>query len=274
MLNLHLASISMPEPPQFRWLPAFLLLLAIPAAPQDAPSFASSTNACVKTGDNSYTDHAPACLAQTSDEKLGEMLLVRERYQAAIQVFRKIESPSARVWNEMGIAYQMLHDYKGAMHCYKESLKLNPRNPEVLSNLGTIEDSMRNFSDAERTYRRSLKLEPNSAVTLKNLGTNLLMQHKYEQGSTAYNQALALDPQIFEEHFSFNVNDPAPHIERDTAAYFKAKSCARAGLYDCAITFLRNAMDEGLTMKQVSQEEDFAPLRNTTAYANLIAFEK
>jgi hypothetical protein len=39
---------------------------------------------------------------------------------------------------------------------------------------------------------------------------------------------------------------------------------------DCAIT----AMSEGLTVQQVSKEQDFAPLRNTNSYTNLVALEQ
>jgi len=87
----------------------------------------------------------------------------------------QIPAPSALVWNQMGIAYEMLFDYKHAMRCYSESLKINPRDPVVPNNLATAQDGTKQFSSAERTYRKSLKLEPNSALTLKNLGTNLLM---------------------------------------------------------------------------------------------------
>jgi hypothetical protein len=40
----------------------------------------------------------------------------------------------------------------------------------------------------------------------------------------------------------------------------------------CAIAFLRGAIGVGLTAKQLIEEQDFAPLRITAAYINLIAF--
>ena len=264
----------MSRPSPVRLLSAGLLFVAIPAAAQSALSSHSPTGTFRAIDDNLRTDLSRPPTSEITDEERGEILIVRKRYQAAIQEFTKITSPSAFVWNQIGIAYQMMYDYKDAMRCYKESLKLNPQNANALNNQATVQDAMMNFSAAERSYRKSLKLEPNSALTLKNLGTNLLMQHKYKEGSAAYKQALSLDPHIFEDHGGARMNTPATVDERATAAYFQARSCSRAGLYECAITFLRKAMNEGFTVEQVSQEQDFAPLRSTVAYINLIAREQ
>ena len=264
----------MPRNSPFRVLPAVLLLMAIPAAAKSSISLHSKIGAfpaIPAIDDNLRSDSSHLPTSEITDEERGEILLVRKRYQAAIQEFTKIASPSAFVWNQLGIAYQMLYDYKDATRCYKESLRLNSQYADALNNLATVQDAMKDFGGAEKSYRKSLKLEPHSALTLKNLGTNLLMQHKYQEGSLAFKQALSLDPHIFEDHTGARMNAQAPLFERGTAAYFKARSCSRAGLYDCAITFLRKAMNEGFTVEQVIQEEDFAPLRSTEAYTNLIA---
>jgi hypothetical protein len=95
------------------------------------------------------------------------------------------------------------------------------------------------------------------------------MQHKYKNGSAAYSQALSLDSHIFDAHSGAKLDAPAPPLEHGTAAYFKARSCALAGLNDCAITFLRKALDECVTVNQVSKEEEFTSLRNTPTFTHL-----
>jgi len=67
---------------------------------------------------------------------------------------------------------------------------------------------------------------------------------------------------------------PAPPLERGTAAHFEARSCALAGLNNCAITFLRKALDEGVTVNQISKEDDFTSLRNILTFTHLIAIEQ
>jgi Flp pilus assembly protein TadD len=250
------------------------LALTIPAFPQTVHSAGSAAGTSAISGNDTPTNLVSASFSTVSDEELGQLMIYRQQYQAAIEAFKRIESPSARVWNQIGIAYQMMYDYKDARRCYDEALRLRPHDPIVLSNLATAQDGMGDFGAAEKNYRKSLKLDSNSALTLKNLGTNLLMQHKYEAGAAAYKDALSIDPRIFEDHIGVRMSDPAPTSERGTAAYFKAKSCALAGLNDCAIAFLRKAMDEGLTLKQLSEEHDLAALRKTSAYINLIATEQ
>lgn len=253
------------------WLPAIFLALTMPALSQSVVSFGPEAGTTATASSDTVTNRSSALLSPVSNQELGQLMMYRQRYQAAIWAFKKIESPSAQVWNQIGIAYQMMYDYKDAKRCYDEALRLNPHDPIVFSNLATDQDGLGDFGGAERNYRKSLKLNSNSALTFKNLGTNLLMQHKYEAGAAAYKQALAIDSRIFEEHSGVRMSDPAPKSERGTAAYFKAKSCALAGLNDCAIAFLREAIDEGLTLNQLSEEQDLAALRKTAAYTNLIA---
>lgn len=251
-----------------------LLLLSIPAFSQAVLSIDASKGTTTTIASDILANLSSGSSLPLSNEELGELMMYHGRYQAAIEAFKRIESPSALVWNQIGIAYQMMFDYDDARRSYNQALRLNPRDPIVISNLATAQDGLGDFRAAEKNYRKSLKLNSNSALTLKNLGTNLLMQHKYEAGAAAYKQALATDAHIFEDLFGFRTSDPAPRSESSTAAYFKAKSCARAGLNDCAIAFLREAVNEGLTLNQIGEEQDFNALRKTAAFANLIAAER
>jgi len=261
-----------------RCLPAILFIAALPAVSQGQLAFnafsTENSEAGNGAGDIPISDHVNGLQPQfqLSPEGLGDIYLVRQRYQAAIQEYFKVEPQSAAVWNKLGIAYQMMHDARDAERCYKRSLKLNPNDPKVLNNLATVQDGEKDYGGAERTYRKSLKLNPNSAIALKNLGTNLLMQHKYDKGNAMYARALELDPNVFGDRIGPKVNDPAPRTEHGTAAYFKAKSCARAGLFDCAIQNLLRAFNQGAaTVKKVNEESDFASLRGTPALERLLA---
>jgi tetratricopeptide (TPR) repeat protein len=264
----------MPEILRSACLFGVFLTLTTLSSSQTVLSYTPATTMADTTGSDVLLNRSPVTVPFVSNEELGELFMYRQRYQAAIETFKEIESPSARVWNQIGIAYQMMYDYKDAIRSYKEALRLNAHDSIVLGNLATALDGISDFTAAEKNYRKSLKLNPNSALTLKNLGTNLLMQHKYEAGAAAYKQALAIDARIFENQSGFKMSDPAPRSERGTAAYFKAKSCALAGLNDCAITFLREALNERIPAKQLVEEEDLAALRKTAAYTNLIAAEQ
>jgi tetratricopeptide (TPR) repeat protein len=262
-----------------RWILFIALLalsLAIPAlsipgylrAQEPAQPNASTPAPAVTT---SAGKSATAASKQPTDEEIGDSLTAHQRYQAAIAAYAKAPEMTADIWNKMGIDYQMMFNSKDATRCYKESLKLDPRNPQVLNNLGTVYASTKDYSTAEHLYRKALKLDPHSALILKNLGTNLLAQHRYEKGWAAYQQALAIDPHIFSDNGSPSVEDPSSVQERGAMNYYMAAGCARAGYADCALQYLRMALDEGFTTrKKVANDSEFASLHDNPAFKQLL----
>lgn len=263
-----------------RWLPAIALSVSLPISLQaQIGNFSSDSAAAGSSGTNVSADLETAGTPSAQDlkfslEQKGDSLEASGHYQAASNAYAQIAHPSAAVWNKLGESYQMLYDLKDAMRCYKESLKLRPANPGVLNNLGTVEELLGDHSAAERDYRRALKNDPNNAQILKNLGTSLLMQGENDKSAAAYKKALNLNPHILDAY-------PGPRVEEDegklagVASYIKAQSCARAGLIDCALSYLQRAFNEGsATVKRVSTDADFASLRGTPALARLLAQEQ
>jgi Tfp pilus assembly protein PilF len=213
-----------------------------------------------------------ATQTQPTPEQLGDTFMVHQHYQEAIAAYKKAPKDSAAAWNKMGIAYQMMFNLDDATRCYKMSLKLDPKNAHVLNNLGTVYDSQKELRAAERMYRRALQVDPKSAVTYKNLGTNLLAQEKYSKGWDAYQTALALDPNIFEDSTNLRVQAGASLEERGALNYYMARGCARAGQNDCAIEYLRMALNEGyITAQKLGADSEFSRLHGTPAFEQLLA---
>jgi tetratricopeptide (TPR) repeat protein len=203
-------------------------------------------------------------------EQSGDRLMAQHRYQAALETYRSVDTPSAKLWNRMGVAYQLLFALDDSIRCYKKSLQLDSNNPLVLNNLATAYDQMGDHRQAEALYRKAISVAPNSATYLKNLGTNLLAQHEYEGGSDAYRQALALDPHILDNHD--NPSMVLPHSDNAETNYARARSCAQADQKECALVYLRKALDEGpSTAKRVSSDPQFKSLINDPAIKELLA---
>ncbi len=263
-----------------RWLPAIALSLSLPISLHaQVGNFADDSPDGDAPAINAPADIAtvvtppPLKTPQLSLEQMGDRLEASGRFQAADHAYSQIVRPSASVLNKMGVAYQMLGDLKDAMRCYKSSLKLLP-NPDVFNNLGSAEELLGDFSAAERDYRKALRLEPNDARVLKNLGTNLLMQGRDDKSAEAYKQALVIDPHIFDHYSGPQVVEPEGKL-LGVASYMKAESCARAGLTDCALTYLQRAFNEGsATVKKVNADADFAELLGTPALARILAREQ
>jgi Tfp pilus assembly protein PilF len=265
----------------FPWLPAIAFSLAFHATAQRQPYFdevpfttvySSST---IESGDTTPVDQRSELKLQSTHEGVSDQPSGRQQYQALIDSYSKIRRPSAEIWNAMGIAYQMLFDLKDATRCYKNALKIDSLNPNTLNNLATLQDESKEFRTAERTYRKALAIDPRFAIVLKNLGTNLLTQHKYEKGSELYAKALAIDPHIFDKSLGPSISEPSSIGQRGITNYFKARSCARAGLNDCAASFLRKALSEGsTTVKEIEHDRAFENIRDSLEFHLLLAQER
>lgn len=210
--------------------------------------------------------------ARPTSEEIGDALLMRQRYEAAIAAYKKSEPISADVWNKLGIANQLMLNQQEAYRCYRQSIALNPKNANTLNNLGTLYDSMKRYGEAEKMFRKAIAMEPDSALAYKNLGTSLLSQHDYKRGWVAYQKALELDPAIFRRNAGPRVENPGTAADRGAMNYFMAKGCARAGMDDCAIDHLRRALNEGFTsVRKIGADEEFAALRGVPAFQDMLA---
>ncbi len=239
-------------------------------APAQAPASTTAPSS-VQAPAAAATPVVKAPLPPPTPEDLGDSLTMHQRYQAAIAAYQKAPR-SAVIWNKMGIAYQMMFNVREATHCYRESLKLDSHNADVINNLATVYDSQKQYSEAEHLYRKALKVNAHSALVYKNLGTNLLAQRKYKRGWDAYQQALTLDPQIFEDHGTPQVQNPSSIAERGAMNYYMALGCVRLGQTDCALQYLRMAIDEGFTNpKKVASDVAFASLRDNPDFKQLLA---
>ncbi len=245
-------------------VPATLIV----SAPVPASNATTSTPAQIRS-------ILPDLQPPPTPEELGDTLVVHQRYQEAIESYIKAPQDSAIVWNKMGIAYQMMFNLQEATRCYRESLRIDPDNPNVLNNLGTVYDSIKEYKSAVKMYHKALKINPQSALVLKNLGTDLLAQHQYEKGWAYYKAALAVNPDIFAAESGPRVQNPATVQQRGAMNYYMAKSCARAGLNVRAIQYLRMALNEGFTNPQkIVADGEFASLRGIADFEKLLADEK
>jgi tetratricopeptide (TPR) repeat protein len=215
---------------------------------------------------------ASVSTTQATPEQLGDALMAHQRYQAAIDAYKKAPPHNAEVANKMGIAYQLMFDLTDAMHCYKTSHKLDPKNPNVMNNLGTVYDAIKDYHHAEKMYHKALKIDPESALIRKNLGTNLLAQHKYQKGWQQYQLAIKYDPTIFQDNSRPRIQNPASISDRGAMNYYMAKGCVKAGMPQQAIEYLRLAIDEGFTSpKKIIADNEFASLHSLPAFKELLA---
>jgi len=205
-------------------------------------------------------------------QELGDALMYHKRYQEAISAYSHAPQMTASIWNKMGIAYQMMLNSNEAAHCYKESLKLDPRDPNVVNNLGTAYESLGDYRQAEHMYRKAVQLDPNFALGYKNLATCLMARRKYQQGAEADARALAIDPTILATGNGLTVDNPTSVRDRGAMNYYMAIDCARAGLKTCALEHLRMALNQGYTSaSKVAADGNFGALSKDPGFQQLLA---
>jgi tetratricopeptide (TPR) repeat protein len=205
-------------------------------------------------------------------EQVGDSLMARQHYQAAIDAYKTAPLNSSESWNKMGVAYQLLLNVDDAARCYQKALKLDPKNAVAENNMGSIFMAKKQFGKAERAYKKALRLDPKSALFHKNLGTALLSERKYKQGWESYQDALKLDPAIFDRSTSVRVENPASIQDRGAMNFYMAKSCVKAGMTSRAVDYLRLALNEGFTTpKKILADAELASLKTVPEFQQLMA---
>ena len=217
---------------------------------------------------------APVPNPNATPEQIGDSLMAHQRYQAAIEQYKKAPR-AAEVLNKMGVAYQLMFNLDDAGRCYEQALKLDAKNSVVINNLGTVYVTLKQYSKAEKAYKKALKLDPKSALVHKNLGTALLAEHKYQKGWQEYQKALENDPDVFKNVNTVRVENPASVQDRGAMNYYMAKGCIRAGQLERAIDYLRMAINEGFTTpKKIAADQEFAGLRGVPAFEEMLAAQR
>lgn len=216
---------------------------------------------------------------QLTPEERGDIYMARKMYREAIDTFREGPANSAVLENKIGIAYHQLLQLDKARKAYEQALRLKPDYVEAMNNMGTIYYARKNYRRAITWYTRALKVAPEdtkSAPIYMNLGTAYFGRKKYDETTKAYEHALALDPEVFERHGSFGVMLEERTVE-ERAKYhlYLAKLYAKDGRNELALQYLRKALEEGVKdKKKLDQEPEFAKLRETKEFKELMATEQ
>jgi len=217
---------------------------------------------------------SPISRAGVSAEQRGDILLARQQYLAAIDAYRQAPV-TAETLNKLGIAYHHLFALDEARKDYQRALLIRPNYPEAINNLGAADFIEGRYKDAIKLYRRALKLMPHSAVIAANLGTAYFARGKYTDGLEAYQDAFRLDPNVFDSDATTLVQGPTDSRDRARQDYCLAELFAEAGDQTRAIEYLRKALNDGFhDTNRLMQDSDFAKLRTTAQFAQLMAEQK
>lgn len=247
-------------------------LPAASASPFYAAFGAGQEGAAVRTGSIGVAPQPD--VYSVAPETLGDLMMIHQRYLAAIAAYERANRDSAVVWNKLGIAYQHMYALDIAKLQYEKALTLRPRYAEAINNLGTVYYGEQNYHKAEKYYRRAIKLKPGCASFYSNLGTAYFADRDYKRGIEAYRRAFSIDPNVFLSNPLARVSEMGPADEQVALNYAVARLYAEAGMVGPAIHYLRMAFMDGFTdNRKLFQDKAFARILHTAQFQLLLTEE-
>ncbi len=246
---------------------ALCLVSGIAGASQQNPLSSSDLRASANVPSLSSPATPPL-----TPELRGDIYMARKMYREAIDMYR--EGPNTAVLaNKIGIAFHQLLLLDTAKKQYERAIKLDPKYPEAINNLGTIYYAQKNYKRAIKYYKRAIKCGNPSASIYANLGAAYFGRKDYKHATVYYEEALKLDPDVFEHHSTFGTLMQERTIEERAKFHlYLAKMYAQSGKNDRAIIYLRKALEEGVRdRKKIPDMPEFASLKTSAAFKELLA---
>ncbi len=96
--------------------------------------------------------------------------------------------------NLIGGVSSMQHQKDEALHYLTLAVKLEPKNPDGLVNLGNAQRISGHLEKAKATLKKATKIVPNAAEAWNNLGMVYVDMNSRSNGMYAFHKALALKP--------------------------------------------------------------------------------
>ncbi|WHH58845.1 tetratricopeptide repeat protein [Petroclostridium sp. X23] len=157
-----------------------------------------------------------------------EQLAAQEKYQEAVEVYKKIieEVPDdARAYNNLGCILNLLEDYDGAIINFNKAIEINPNNADFYYNKGGALYNMGQYEQAIQAFDKSIEIKPEDAVSYYNKGRALAGLGNCQESLSYFDKAALLEPQSaliilqfksrvliqldkYKENYIFQVNNP------------------------------------------------------------------
>ncbi len=163
---------------------------------------------------------------QLSWKVLAAVFLQKNKYQEALKANKealKLNPKDDEVLNNLGLTLQKLGKFKEAEANFKKAILLKPNFSQAYFNLGITLKALGKLKEAEKSYKTALKFQPNYAQALNNLGNLLKEIGRLEEAEESFKQAIALKPNYAEAHSNLGVTlQILRRLEEAEASFTKA----------------------------------------------------
>ncbi len=111
----------------------------------------------------------------------------------------------AEAYGQLGLAYYLEGDTKGAMTNYKLANQYKSNNPKVYNNMGMLHYLDKDLNSARVAYEKAIALDPKMDEAHRNLAGILLVEKEYVKAIESYKKALTFDPYNAEVHYFMGI---------------------------------------------------------------------
>ena len=140
---------------------------------------------------------------QKADLKANEagVKLVRGQHRQAVELFTDALGSKtisvehrANIYNDRGVAYWRLDNFRAALVDFNQAVQLFPENPATYNNRGNLLMSMGELGEAIRDFNRAILLAPGYAGAFNNRANAKMKQGQHEEAIKDYTRAIKLTP--------------------------------------------------------------------------------
>ena len=205
-------------------------------------------------------------------ELRGDIYMARKMYREAIDVYREGPADSPVLANKIGIAFHQMLAFDLAKKNYQRAMKLDPKYPEAINNLGTIYYAEKSYRRSIGYYKKALRYSSPTASIYANLGAAYFARKNYKEASDYYEQALKLDPEVFEHHGNFGTLMQERTVEERALFHlYLAKMYAKSGSDERALIYLRKALEEGVKDRnKIPDMPEFSVLKTNAVFKQIL----
>ena len=141
-------------------------------------------------------------MAQPYAPLLQQMMLEfqSQRLESAERIARsilRINSKDIVALQVQGLCMAMQGRVAESVEPFTRASALDPKNPELLTNLAKAQYGANLFSESVKTYEKLTRLIPNNAQILTDMGTSYAKLKDYDKAFSLYDKAIELQPQYF-----------------------------------------------------------------------------
>lgn len=158
--------------------------------------------------------------------ELGKVYIEKKEYKAAFKQLSKatrLKNGYSEAYREKGIAQFYLKRFLDAEKSLEKSFKLNPEQPDIVTDLGSIYLKNGNIKEAFRYLKVAQTRNNNPHIVFNNLGAAYARSGKNREALNTWKQALEKNPYIPETHVNIGVvYEKTGEKKKAIAAYRKA----------------------------------------------------